>query len=518
MIQTIKITNPNSEQLSLVLRTSEQDHGILVFNLEGLGSPKATVSGLSGPTYDGIRGYFVIADARHILLTLAVSSRGDAEEVSKKKIYDYFPVKEQIKFQVLTDTTEVYIWAIVESVEMNQFSKVENAVISLYCPDPYFMYLAWTITWAFYGSSKAVPYDGDVPVGGIFTFYCPGPLGDWITMENVLTDEEIVLLFASIGGGDVFDHGDKIILNTRLGQKSIKLYTYNDVFKTNMLSCIDSASDWPTFMRGDNPIAMTADVPLGTPDADRPSPSQLVACIPFNEWYQMDEDDEERPILEWHNDYDFTIAPSEDGIPVFEEWNQMYTRSRCFITANESYISGPSPVSALCPTADFSINVWFRATTIASAKRIIVSNWDAMNGFEIRHNSSNKIEAAVKVGGTIYSVEYTDAPTVGIWEMYTIRHQASPSYLRITKNAFATVSTACPAALGSYTGATLEIGGTVLDGDYLDARLQMFTLHDLLLSDAEMTWLYRGGWGRKYGDLSGAFEIEVSNQAKFQGV
>ena len=533
MIQTIKIRNSNlpagSQELWLVLKSSEKTHGLLVFNLTGLGSPKATVSGVSGPTYDGVRGYFVRADARHILLTLAVTARGDAEEVSKKKIYDYFPVKGQIKFQVLTDETEVYSWAIVESVEMNQFSKVENAVISLYCPDPYWIYVDEIDTWGYYGpwpgEGHDIPYAGNVPVGGTFVIYCPGPLGDWFTLSNNQTGELFSLDFTSLtGSGDYIDHGDKIIISTKLGQKHINLYTYNTLWKANLISCVDPASDWLKVVFDHNHLTMGADS-LGAPNTNRPDPAQLVACIPFNEWYEKQDevfqvvDD----ILEWHDGKVFNKIPG-DGIPVVTTSGQMYSRARNFIAANETYIYGQdsTPIDIeLCPTANFSINFWIKTTTSASTNRVILSAYDgnANNGFEILHANDNKIRFSIKVGGTEYSVASSAVVPTGVWTMYTVMHQVSPGpYLRITTNGGTTISTSCPAAINYYES-MWEIGGRFNTGQFWDGRLQMLTLHTTpVLTDAEITWLYRSGWGRKYGEISGTFEVKSTHRAEFQGV
>jgi len=62
MIETLWVTNPNEDTLELNLRSSERTHGLLVFNMTGLGPPNATVSGAAGPSYDGIRASFVRTD------------------------------------------------------------------------------------------------------------------------------------------------------------------------------------------------------------------------------------------------------------------------------------------------------------------------------------------------------------------------------------------------------------------------------------------------------------------------
>ena len=87
MIKTITIKNPNRNILELNLRSSAQEVGLLIFNIEGLGPPKATVNGQGGPNFDGIRASSVRTDARHLLMTLAVVEGGDLEEDAKQRIY-----------------------------------------------------------------------------------------------------------------------------------------------------------------------------------------------------------------------------------------------------------------------------------------------------------------------------------------------------------------------------------------------------------------------------------------------
>ena len=122
-IEQVWIQNPSGEYLELNLATSGEDEGLVVFSMEGLGSPAATVNGQGGPNFDGIRVSSVQVDARHIVLTLAVSETGYPEEEARKKIYNYFPIKQNILVGIKTDLKDVYTTAIVETLEMNAFAK-----------------------------------------------------------------------------------------------------------------------------------------------------------------------------------------------------------------------------------------------------------------------------------------------------------------------------------------------------------------------------------------------------------
>lgn len=514
MIQSIHITNSAEDTLNLVLRTSLDTHGILVFNLEGLGSPKATVTGLSGPTYDGVRGAFVRTDARHILLTLAIPARGDIEETAREKVYEFFPVKEDIVFKVITDVVDSvsrYVIATVESVEMHHFSKVENAVISLYCAEPYFMDLYEVYTWARYaGTVHDVVYDGTIPVGGSFTIYFPSPCGDWLTLTNNLTGETMELDFTPIGGEGAIDHGERILIHSRLGEKSITHWNHDYESSANILKCLDPTSDWIKFRPGDNEIVIASDT-LGTPDTDRPNPAKLIAYIPFNERHSVD------PVIEWHDGKIFALI-GNDNIGVYTGY-KLYPASREFIKDKDAHLYGPVDIE-LRPTANFSINFWiFPTSTPTVGERIILSNYeDSQNGFEILHHNSGKVQAKLKVSGTEYIILSPYAAPEEAWTMFSVRHQvASGPFWRITSNSLNTVFTACPAAIGSYTS-RWSIGG-ISSTQFFEGRIQALSLHDdLAVSDAEMAWLYRSGWGRTYAELSGYFSLETKHRPTYQGV
>ncbi len=513
MILTIKIRNPalesGSQEMWLVLVSSESTHGMVVFNLTGLGSPKATVSGLSGPTYDGITGEFVRADARHILLTLAITARGDEEEIARQKIYDYFPVKEEIRFTVLTDTKEVETWAIVESVEMNQFAKVENAVISLYCPDPYFMGVDELFYWArYHDEGPAVVYAGDqVPASGIIRVRFPKPCGDFLTINNTNGNQIMSLDFAPIGGAGAIGHGETIVVDSQVGQKSITHYEY-DGTPTDLLSCFDPTSDWINFRRGDNVLSLTTDT-LEPADADRPDPVNLVAGIPLNEW------DPEDPILEWEDNKIFTKVGT-----VVHQSGKIYDKSPAFQKERTAYIIGPAVDAELNPTAGFSINIWVRPRSVSAEDRIVFSAVDTgtpINGYELRHTDENKMQAVVIVDGTEWNATLSAAVVPDVWAMYTLEHQVSPGpYIRLTKDASVSNTDECPAAIDSYA-ARLSIGG-LSTGKYFDGRIQMLSLHDMEFSAAEKTWLYRSGYGRTFAEISGSFTIDCNYYPRYQGV
>ena len=285
MIKTVTIENPNRNVLELNLKNSDREVGLLIFNIEGLGPPQATVSGTGGPNFDGIRASSARTDSRQLLMTLAVVGGGELEEDAKEKIYTYFPIKQTITFGIETDRKDVYIPAIVESNEFNQFASVENAVISLFCPNPYFidMLLGRVIIspnrgvplfeFPFENASLTedllefgyitalptaeIPYVGQVETGIDLNLHMLDYVEDVIITNNN-GRQQMALDFSGAEtyfGSSVKAH-DQVFINTRIGEKSA--YFVRDTVWYNMINGVGIDDDWINLRPGTNTIIVNA--------------------------------------------------------------------------------------------------------------------------------------------------------------------------------------------------------------------------------------------------------------------
>lgn len=285
MIRSLWIENASGDRLDIDLRESSNQLGFTVFNLDGLGSPKATINGQGGPNFDGIRANSIQVDARQIVMTLAVTGIADREEAAKALIYQFFPLKQMIKFGVITDSYDVYIDAYVEQNEFNQFSQVENAVISLYCPQPYFRQTSETLYTAGLDSSTGlfsfpfvneggspvlefgayvpdftieIPYYGGAPTGCYITLQCgyEGQVTD-IDIKNSNGNQVMRLSPKSPAGVPGSVYGDTYFIDTRAGQKSVTVLRSGFIF--NVISDIRIGDDWLTIEPGNNVITIEAE-------------------------------------------------------------------------------------------------------------------------------------------------------------------------------------------------------------------------------------------------------------------
>lgn len=138
MIQSIAITNPSSETLTLPFDETMPNTGIVITNVSGLGPVAATVNtesiaGLDGSMYTG-----AYQRTRNIVFTLRLVETDDLTiEDCRLKVYQYFPVKGLVKIIVDTDARSVYTVGCVESVEPDIFSSRESVQVSVVCPEPY---------------------------------------------------------------------------------------------------------------------------------------------------------------------------------------------------------------------------------------------------------------------------------------------------------------------------------------------------------------------------------------------
>jgi hypothetical protein len=515
MIQSIRITNSGGDVLDINLRSSLDDHGLLVFNLEGLGSPKAEVTGLSGPTYDGIAGEFVRAGARQLLLTLAIPARGDAEEVAKQKVYDHFRVKETITFRVITDAQDVYAPAIVESVEMNQFSKVENAVISLYCPDPYFLDMVETWEYGEYGgTTQTINYEGTAPTGTYIVVLCGDPWswgGDYeslgyCTIENDRDDQSMTIEFIS------FSEGDRYFIDSYPGQKSVWHEDGDTHALTDVTSWVVPTSDWIVLHPGDNDLSVVVGGTYQGPHANRPPTANLLGYLPLNEL----EDDPGELV----GDRVFRKDDHLPGLGTGELGNDtgiLYPTARQFDKDYWTFLLGPND-STLNPLGDYTLIFWAYIEDFTNFGTILdVLGGGPNGGINIRVSSTSNLQYGHDGwNDTIKYITISTAP-LNTWTCFFCWFDASATTMYLSMNNATPVSRSDAPAPTAYSS-PWRIGEDIASSFRFTGRLQGLGLYNIALSAAQRTWVYNSGKGRTYGELVAEHELDVLYRPRYQGV
>lgn len=280
MLKAITVTNFKGESLRMELANPDPS-GMVIFNVEGIGSGQANINTTEMATSDG--GWFNSArgTVRNIVFSIKLMANPSVEE-NRIKSYRYFPVKKLGTYTFETDTRISTIRGYVESNEPVIFSSQEYTQISILCPDPWF-YATSGSSSAFAGitpnlefpfsneslSAKKIEfgiirrdnraiidYKGDVDTGVVITIHALGP-AEHIMLYNADTLEKMSIdtdILRSISGAP-FGTGDDIIISTKHGERYVHLLRNGSY--TNIISAIDRESDWFQLTSGDNIFGFT---------------------------------------------------------------------------------------------------------------------------------------------------------------------------------------------------------------------------------------------------------------------
>lgn len=283
MIKSVKVTNHNNESLTMELEHPEKS-GLNVIDITGLGPPKATINSSEVATIDG--GIFTSARTtqRNIVITLGMMFYPTIED-SRLLTYKYFPIKKPVHLEIETDRRNAECYGYVESNVPVIFSEKEQTQISIVCPDPFF-YEKGLEEVAFAGvhplfefpfsnesltenliefgnimddNRAIIDYIGDVDTGVFIVVHVMSGTAENLTIWNVGTREKIRIDTAKIQRltGITFSQGDDIEINTKTGEKYIRLL--HDGKYYNIISCINKDADWFQLTTGYNTFTFVAD-------------------------------------------------------------------------------------------------------------------------------------------------------------------------------------------------------------------------------------------------------------------
>lgn len=280
MINSIKVTNHLGESIIIELRKPEES-GFQVLYIEGLGPSKADISltkrsGIDGSVYNSAR-------AGHRNVVLGLGYVGVDVEVSRLNAYKYFPIKKNIRLDVVSNNRAAYTQAYVESNEPDIFSNEASCVISLLCPEAYlfdvdqmvisFSSVTPLFEFPFSNESlvtpllelseldllteKVITYDGDASIGFLIHIHATGAasgvtITDSITLDTIAIDSTKL---AATTGSDIVA-GDDIYISTVNGNKYAILVRGSTIY--NILNCLGTDPTWFQLEKGDNIYAYTA--------------------------------------------------------------------------------------------------------------------------------------------------------------------------------------------------------------------------------------------------------------------
>lgn len=155
---------------------------------------------------------------------------------------------------------------------------------------------------------------------------------------------------------------------------------------------------------------------------------------------------------------------------------------------------------------DFTWQVWVKLQALTDGG--LIGKWQP-GGFEflLKYNPAFNINApflwAVDGGGTVGIVNAANfgIPTTGVWMLVHGWHDSVNNLIGISVNA-GTADTTAHAAGVDDTGADINFGYQVADS-LINGYLDEIAFWKRVLTPTERTYLYNGGAGRSYAELTG---------------
>lgn len=260
---TLKIENAKGE----IFELSHNTQKYIITKVDGLTPPTVNVNTSTG-TVDGSFFNSARLDARNIVITLILA--GDIE-ANRKEIYRIFSLKKPCTIYFKNVNRDVKIIGYVETLESDLFVQQEKMQISLICPRPYFeeaetLYTELASITRMFSFPFAINEGHPIPMSEQ-TYY---PL---CTINNVGDTETGLILtveiLENITGFTIYNTtagqhlglklvlipGDKVIVNTLSGQKSIRIQ--RDSWTVSAINYMTDGSSWLTLELGENNFTYT---------------------------------------------------------------------------------------------------------------------------------------------------------------------------------------------------------------------------------------------------------------------
>lgn len=255
---TVIVENKYGERLNL---TNNTDYALI--KVGGLTPPTAVINTGVLATKDGSVFNSSRLNNRNITLMIVPHHR---IETTRINLYKYIKSKQYIKLWIKNGLRDVWIEGYVESVEGDLFENPQKVQVSIICPDPYFKSRETAVT-TFSKVTPGFTFPFSIDENGVAL-----STAEVYTEQNVYnpSDDETGIIIELYAKGDrvleptIYNqttgesftvkhemaNGDKVIINTRRGEKS--LTSIHDGVETNIINSMLRGSNWFTLITGDN--------------------------------------------------------------------------------------------------------------------------------------------------------------------------------------------------------------------------------------------------------------------------
>jgi Phage tail protein RIFT-related domain len=238
---------------------------IQIRNIEGLNPVKASVSTTPFGAVDGAAYTGSNVLTRNIVLTIRPNPDWNqwSYEGLRRLLYEYFMPKRQVKLVFYSDDMDpVQIYGYVEDVNVNIFSKDPELIVSIICPDPYFIavnptiFTGQTVHSRVGGTHLSIDYKGTVETGiNVKLVDNPGQIApSYIGIQLGDPDATYWGINATVNSSMFLEMSSVIM------KKYVQNVNLTTGVITNLLSkIIEEGSQWPTLQPGINEFSVYTD-------------------------------------------------------------------------------------------------------------------------------------------------------------------------------------------------------------------------------------------------------------------
>jgi len=395
---------------------------------------------------------------------------------------------------------------------VNQFAKVENAVIGLFCPDPWFLDLLEEEEEFLSEVEETVVYGGDFRTGVQMTLTLGSGNGTEIVITNDRDTQSMTIDLTAIVP-DV-EPGWKIYIDTRVNLKSIILEAGDGETQDDILGSVGISEDWIELLPGDNVIKVTFD---GTTDPDSPDDAIV-------EYFALNEDNDLANTVGLHASKELITAAGINQILHGPGPPNLYEHAREWDPSRPAYFSNGTPDADFNPLGDFAMSFWINQKTVVSSSDIIRST-DTKYGWEVYNGTGDLrfgLQLAPGYPGSWFNVTIPSFPT-DTWAHVHFWWDSAADRIGARLNDGAdSYATSVTGYLDTYSS-VLTIGGRSGSSQYFDGKLQALIFYDRMLTSDERDFVYNRGlptdYGRTYLEMIGTkVNTELVFRPKFQGV
>jgi len=236
---------------------------VQVRNIAGLDPVKASVNTSPYGSVDGESFIGSSVPKRNIVLTVGLRPDWNdwTYEGLRRLLYSYFMPKRPVQLVFYSDDMiPVQIRGVVESAEINQFSKDPEFVISVICPDPYFTALEPKVIT---GQSiretdetvAVIDNDGSIEIGmHVMVTQVSGATPTNIRVQ--IGDQEISY-FSVVATVDPTNYFEMNSIPTRKFVQNVNMST--GVITSLLSKVVREGSEWPIFPPGENDFSVITD-------------------------------------------------------------------------------------------------------------------------------------------------------------------------------------------------------------------------------------------------------------------